>query len=429
MLDIYTTGSVKRVSPEAPVPILSIEKTEYLPGGSGNVALNLKALGAMPLCLGRVGPDLEGRRLKSLLKRAGVDVSGLFIQSQTSTPVKNRLIAQSQQLMRVDDESLIPINTDLETQALAFITTHLDEIKVIAISDYGKGFLSRRLLTVLIGEGKKRGIPVIVDPKGDDFSRYLGATMIKPNLREAIEAAKLSSAASLDEVGFELLRLTQTEQVIVTCAEKGMTCFGQENRRFNMPVKPREVNDVTGAGDTALAVIAMACAAGLDVQEGIYLANVAASIAIERIGCAHISLSDIAERLLETQVQNKIFDQRHSFIFQQALKNKKLIILGLNTKRDLPTSFMTEIRTLALGDKDRKLVVYLSGGDQKKDVLSLLSSLREVDCIVIKPDHLSKLCEQIHPTQVYALDETHFRQVSYYQSLIEESRDVMTPSV
>ncbi|MCB1083484.1 MAG: D-glycero-beta-D-manno-heptose-7-phosphate kinase [Simkania sp.] len=418
MLDTYTTGRVQRISPEAPVPILHVKETQHLPGGAGNVVLNLKALGASVVCVGRIGPDIEGKRLKSLLEAEAVDTAGLFVQKATRTPVKNRLIAGSQQLMRVDDETLISIDQSVEKKVLSYINTQLDEIEVIAVSDYGKGFLSKTLLAALIQEGNKRKIPILVDPKGDDFSRYTKATMIKPNFKEAVEAAKLGSDATLDEVGHKLVRMTQTKHIIVTRSEAGISLFDNKKQRFDFPVKVREVIDVTGAGDTVLAVTAMAYAADLDLKEGLHLANVAASIAIERLGCVRVSLSDIAERLLETDVVNKVFDEHHLFALEQALKNKKLTILGLSSKEDLSAALFAKIQTLALADSEGKLMIYLTDEKPDEHFVALLSSLHEVDYIVLKSDSLSSLCEKIHPARVFSMDGKNLLSVDHHHDLV-----------
>lgn len=418
MLDTYTTGVVQRISPEAPVPILHVNETHHLPGGAGNVVLNLKALGASVVCAGRMGPDLEGKRLKSLLQKEGVDTGGLFVQKETRTPVKTRLIAGSQQLMRVDDETLTKISSYVEAKVIAFIKSHLDAIEVIAISDYGKGFLSKKLLASLIEEGQKRDIPIVVDPKGDDFSRYKHATLIKPNLKEAVEAAKLGSGASLDQVGEELVQKTAAEHIMITRSEAGITLFNRKKQRFDFPVKSREVVDVTGAGDTVLAMTTMAYAANLDLGVGLHLANVAASLAIERIGCVRVSLSDIAERLLETDVVNKIFDERYLFALEQALKNKKLTVLGLSTEEGVSAALFAHIQKLATSHPGEKLMIYLIDQEPDEHFVTLLSSLHEVDFIVIQSDSLSSLCDRIHPSHVYILEGERLVSVDHHSHLV-----------
>ena len=419
MLDIYTNGDIKRVSPEAPVPILRVEKRRYLPGGAGNVALSLAALGALPLCVGSVGCDLEGEKLRDLLETNGLSTDGLFVQKGGFTSVKNRFIARSQQLIRVDDETIIPIDVNLEERVLSLIKTHLDQIETIVISDYGKGFLSSRLLRVLIREGKDRKIPVIVDPKGEDFSRYLGVTMIKPNLEEARKAAQLKCEATLDQIGSKLLHLTQADQIIVTRSSQGITLFGRGEERFDFPVKVHEVNDVTGAGDTVLAVLAMVYAADLGLREGISLANIAASIAIERVGCACVSPSEIAERILNIQI-GKIFDEDHLFLLEKVLRDKKLIIIfASNMKEGYALSLLSKIQTMTLGEKDERLIVCLSQEHRKSDSTSLIASLHKVDYVLLKSNGFSNLLGKIRPTRVYIFEEDELRMTDQAEILGE----------
>lgn len=168
-MDTCTTGYVQRISPEVPVPILHVKETQHLPGSAGNVALNLKALGATVVCADRIGPDLEGKWFKKLLEAEGVDTSGLFVQKETRIPVKNRLIAGAQQPMRFDDKTLMLTDTAVEVSVLSFIQTHLDSIEVIAVSDYGNGFLSKTLLSALVKEGNQREIPILVNSKRMTF--------------------------------------------------------------------------------------------------------------------------------------------------------------------------------------------------------------------------------------------------------------------
>jgi len=419
MLDTYTTGNVERISPEAPVPILHVKEMHHLPGGAGNVVLNLKALGAEVVCVGRIGPDLEGERLKRILSAEGIETKGLLIQNETRTPVKNRLIAGAQQLMRVDDETLTIVSSKIEKQAMTYVKKHLDEIDVIAVSDYGKGFLSNTLLSSLIKEANKREIPIVVDPKGDDFTRYHSATMIKPNFKEAVEASKLPKTSSLDDIGKALIEKTGAKRIMITRSEAGIALFDDQGIRFDFPVKSQEVIDVTGAGDTVLAMTAMTYAAKLDLKEGLHLANVAAGIAIERVGCVRVSLSDIAERLLESDNVNKIFDEDHLFALEQALKDKKLTILGLSGEEGLSASSYAAIKKLSSSKAEEKLMIYLIDQEVDDQFLILLSSLREVDYLVVQSHSLESLCALIHPTSVYLLDEMEkLLAVDHHQELV-----------
>jgi rfaE bifunctional protein kinase chain/domain len=404
MLDTYTTGRVQRISPEAPVPILHVQKSEDLPGGTGNVVLNLLALGGEVMAVGRVGNDKEGRRLKELLEKEGVDTSGIFVQEGVSTPLKNRLIADSQQLIRVDQECITPLSPEIESQVLNYIHHIAHEVEVIAISDYAKGFLTKSLLQKVIKLANEREIPTIVDPKGDDFSKYRGATMIKPNYKEAAQASQLPSHSSLDEIGASLLAQTAAETIVVTRSESGISLFEKNQERFDFPVKSKEVKDVTGAGDTVLAMTTIAFASGLHLKEGLELCNVAAGIAIERLGCVRVSLSELAERLLETNVSNKIFDEDHLFALEQALLGKRLTILRIDTQSGVSSRLFSHIQKLSKKAPDERLMIYLIDSDPDEDYLSLLSSLHEVDFIVIQSESLSSLTERVHPNNVFTLN-------------------------
>jgi len=404
MLDAYTFGKVSRISPEAPVPVLHVQSLKDLPGGAGNVALNLKALGADVFTIGRIGNDQNGIKLKTLLQDEGINTDGIFTQNHYKTSVKNRLIANSQQLLRIDTEELIPFDQRLEEKVLNFIKKKLQEIEVIAVSDYAKGFLSFSLLQKVIQLGNQASIPILVDPKGDDFTKYQGATLIKPNLKEAIISAKLGQDASLDAIGSSLIDHTKSQFLVITRSEEGLTLFNQQKERFDFPVQSKDVKDVTGAGDTVLATIAIAFASHLTLHEGLRLANIAAGIAVEHIGCARISLSDLAHRLFETDLINKIFNENHLFALKQVLKGKNLTILGLNTKKGISNLLFTQIQKLSKKDDQQRLMIYLIDKEPDHHFISFLSSLHEVDFIVLQSDSLVHLSEHIHPAHTYILD-------------------------
>ena len=181
MLDQYTYGDIYRISPEAPVPILNIDKKNSMPGGAGNVALNLLELGAKVDLLGRIGEDKEGKELLSILEKSKLNTENLIEQKHCPTILKNRLIAESQQVLRVDFEKILPLSKDLEEKIIKKLPNLIKDKQVIAISDYGKGFLSKKLLFEIIRISKDFNVPTIIDPKGEDFSKYRGASILKPN--------------------------------------------------------------------------------------------------------------------------------------------------------------------------------------------------------------------------------------------------------
>ncbi len=299
MLDVYTMGSVKRISPEAPVAVLRVDEESERPGGSGNAILNLRSLGMEVTAVGRIGSDLSGRHLKQTLLEEGVDTQGIVTQEGFQTPVKKRMIADNQQLLRVDYEKPRPLDTALEKELIVQLPEILEGANVVAISDYAKGFLTTSFLASLIEMANERSIPTIVDPKALDFSKYKGATLIKPNQGEAYSASRLGDSESLHNVAAKLLEETAIETLMVTRSKEGISLFSQGAPQRDFPVSHvHEVKDVTGAGDTVLAVISAALANQMTLEKGVRLANLAAGMAIERLGCARISLSELEAALV-----------------------------------------------------------------------------------------------------------------------------------
>lgn len=418
MRDTYTTGKGKRVSPEAPVIVLQVQNEESRPGGAGNVVLNLVSLGAEVVAIGRVGHDIAGKSIVEALMQEGVNTDGMIFQSRYTTPVKNRLIADSQQLIRVDFETISPIPEHVEQQIVEQLPTLLQGVDVIAISDYGKGLLSRSLLMTVIEMARSKEIPVIVDPKGEDFTKYQGATVLKPNLQEAYAAAQLSREVPLDQVAEAIFRKVSVDMLMITRSESGISLFTRDKKQYDFPVRSKEVIDVTGAGDTVLAMISVALGNELDLKYGAQLANIAAGIAIERLGCARITLSDLANRLLEYDVDNKVFDEEHLFALQQALKNKRYGVLGLYSSQGMSTALFKSIRQLASRDPDMKLIVYIRDPEPDEEFVSLLSSLTEVDFVVLQCESLKTLCEIIHPHEVFLMENDQLIVLDHFKALL-----------
>ncbi len=293
MLDLYTFGSVERISPEAPIPILHVSEERRHAGGVGNAILNLRSLGMQVVALSRVGDDAEGALLLAELESEGVDVSGVVVEKSFPTPRKNRMIASGQQIVRVDHESTSPLSPFLEKRVIERLALYLEEIAVVAISDYAKGFLTPTLLSALIGLTRERGIPLVVDPKGVDFGRYHGATLIKPNLLEATLSARLAPGATIDQIAEQILADVAIDHLMITRSSEGISLFSHEEGRHDFPARLHQVKDVTGAGDTVLAVVTASLASGLDLKEASELANVAAGIAISRLGCARVTATEL----------------------------------------------------------------------------------------------------------------------------------------
>lgn len=289
MLDQYWFGSVDRISPEAPVPVLAVHKQEMRAGGAANVAHNLLALGANTNLLSVVGDDEAGREIKSIVEKNGAQTN-LITDSSIKTIVKLRMVAQNQQLLRADfdhqpsDETLAQCLSDFEQQLVA--------ANVVLLSDYGKGGL--RHVSKMIAMARSRNLPVVIDPKGTDYSRYRGATLITPNMKE-FEAVvgKSDSEAEFSAKAHALLKELELEYLLVTRSEKGMSLFCQNGQQIDSPAKAIEVYDVSGAGDTVIAIIALALVSDATVEEKLELANTAAGIVVGKLGTATATIDEV----------------------------------------------------------------------------------------------------------------------------------------
>lgn len=296
MLDRYWHGATNRISPEAPVPVVKVEQIEDRPGGAANVALNIAALGAPAWLVGVTGQDEAADSLAERLHAAGVDAHFQRIASQP-TIVKLRVMSRHQQLLRLDFEE--PFTTD-GAALLADVTALLDKVRVLILSDYGKGALPNH--QALIQAARARNIAVLADPKGKDFSIYRGASLITPNLAE-FEAVvgRCSDEAELVAKGLKLLAELELGALLVTRGEHGMTLLRQGYPALHLPARAREVFDVTGAGDTVISTLATALAAGEELPQAVALANLAAGIVVGKLGTATVSAPELRRAVQREQ--------------------------------------------------------------------------------------------------------------------------------
>ena len=405
MLDTYTIGKARRISPEAPVAVIHVQREENRPGGAGNVILNMISLGSEVVALGRIGNDRHGKILKDCLEQENVDMRGIVTQPGYFTPIKNRIIAENQQIVRVDHEQILLLEEQLEQHIIEQLPSLLEGVQVVALSDYGKGFLTRTLLSALIEHSKVRGIPVITDPKGTDFAKYSGSTIIKPNLGEAYAAANLPSHAPLEKVAERILSQANADVLLITRSESGISIFEREGSRHDFPVRIHEVKDVTGAGDTVLAMLAFAVGNKLSLAEAVQLSNVAAGIAIEHLGCARVTLTELARRLLKYDVVNKVFDEEHMYALQQVLKDQKITLLSVSGKEGLTSTLFNAIRNLSQKPQTH-LLIYIRDEQPSENFIDILSSLREVEFIILSNHGMQNLCNSIKPDEIYLVDST-----------------------
>lgn len=418
MLDYYTHGSVGRISPEAPVPVLKVAKEESLPGGAGNVALNLVSLGMDVLVAGRIGDDAIGTLLKEAFEKEAINTETMLVDDGYKTPLKNRLIAESQQLLRIDIEDAVPLADAFERKLLQAIHERLNDIDIIAISDYAKGAVTHSFCSHLIEMARHFDIPVIVDPKGTDFSKYAGATLIKPNQHEAYLAAHAEKNVPLTAVAKELLDVTQTEHLIITRSEDGISMFTRDGETQCSPAKSKEVRDVTGAGDTVLACLTAALANKVALQDAIQIANCAASIAIEHLGCYRVTLSEISKRLLQLDTGSKIYSSSQLSALEQVLKKRPYTLIILEDIHELTIDLFTEIQSYTSINVDRQIVVYVKADPVNGDIVSLLSSFNNIDFIIEQPECMRQLMDSVKPKQVLLWDKTCFKDRSIGTPLI-----------
>jgi D-beta-D-heptose 7-phosphate kinase/D-beta-D-heptose 1-phosphate adenosyltransferase len=307
MVDRFLWGRVDRISPEAPVPVVRVERETLKLGGAANVAANIRALGAEAVLFGICGADEAGRNLRALLAERGIQATGLVETTERPTTLKTRIIAHNQQVVRADHEQDTPVADDVIAQ-LAERLDRAGPFDGLILSDYGKGVLTDEALAGFIAAGRRSGIPIVVDPKKGDFSQYQGVTSLTPNQKEAEQACALPiiDAVTLQEAGRRLLERTGAEAVLITRGEHGMALFGQGGRSDHLATRATTVYDVTGAGDTVIAVYTAALAAGAGFLDAAQLANHAAGLAVRELGTAAITADQLRSALRGRDAQDEV---------------------------------------------------------------------------------------------------------------------------
>ncbi|MGA9773552.1 MAG: D-glycero-beta-D-manno-heptose-7-phosphate kinase [Blastocatellia bacterium] len=295
MLDEFIWGRVRRISPEAPVPVVEVERQTLALGGAGNVASNLVALGARPTPVGVVGDDADAERMRSRFRELNVGTSGLVVDLARPTTLKTRVIAHNQQVVRADRESRASISAEVEDGIIARFQSEIETADAVVISDYNKGLLTARVLARLLPLARERGVMVCLDPKLRNFAHYQPVTVITPNHQEAAEAAAVAieDEKSLIEAGHRLLDSIDCRAVLITRGEEGMTLFTDGGEVTHIPTVAREVYDVTGAGDTVIATLALALASKASLVEAAMLANHAAGVVVGKVGTATVTRDEL----------------------------------------------------------------------------------------------------------------------------------------
>ena len=294
MLDDYIYGTVERISPEAPVPVVNVKEEKFVLGGAANVVNNLASLGAKTICFGVIGNDANGERLLGAFADKKIDVSGLIRDKERTTIVKRRIIGSNQQLLRIDWEDITPISTFLEYALLRNIESKIDELDAVILSDYDKGVLTPMVAKEIVRMCRDRGKIVTVDPKPKNAMNYYGATSMTPNRKEAKECLGKERATNMEEIGKELKEKLKLDNLLLTRSEEGMSLF-IEDKIVNIPTFAKEVYDVTGAGDTVISVFTLAAASGVSWHEAAKIANTAAGVVVGKMGTSTVTKDEILE--------------------------------------------------------------------------------------------------------------------------------------
>lgn len=305
ILDQFVWGKVARISPEAPVPVVQVQRESYMPGGSLNVANNIRTLGGTVYPCGIVGRDLAGRMLLKAMRREGIETGGITYDPSRPTSVKTRIIAHSQQVVRFDREKIEDISKKDSDKLLKFIQQRIPSVDVVIIEDYGKGVIQPQLLKQILKMAKQHKKPVLIDPKEKHFGYYTGATAITPNRKEAFAAVENGKhekqELSIQDVGRKLIKKLNLEAVLMTLGEDGMALFEKNGAVTKIPTAAREVYDVSGAGDTVIAVFGLALAGGADMKHAAILSNLAAGIVVGKLGTATVSQEEIQQAIEENK--------------------------------------------------------------------------------------------------------------------------------
>lgn len=301
MLDEYVWGDVNRISPEASVSVVDISHRSYTPGGAANVAANVASLGARVLLGGVVGKDEQAKRLYAALAERGINTEGIVVDDSRPTTTKTRIVARQQQIVRLDSEIRAPLCLELENALLSWVEKQIKEVDACVLSDYNKGLVSPRLAQAVIRLARQANKPIIVDPKGRHFSKYRGATLVTPNLKEAEQALQRkinhennqNDQNDLVTAGWHLLALLQSRALLITRGAEGMSLFQKGTKVLHIPAVAREVFDVTGAGDTVVSLLALAMAGGIELTKAVYLANQAAGMVVSKFGTATLTIDEL----------------------------------------------------------------------------------------------------------------------------------------
>ncbi len=338
MLDEYVWGRTDRISPEAPVQVVDVVKEDMRLGGAGNVAVNLLELGCHVSVVSVIGDDLDGHKLVDITNNLNIKNDGIFLNQGRKTTRKTRVLSSNQQVLRIDRECRIDIDEEAGNAIIAYLETCRENFQVILVSDYLKGVLTNKVLKAIFAFSRLKGIPVVVDPKGENYSKYCGATLLTPNRKEVELATgvKIVDDSSLLEVGNSLMGELKLGALVITRSEEGMSIFTQEGVK-HLPTQAREVFDVTGAGDTVLALLGLGLAAGLNMMDAGWLSNIGAGVVVGKVGTSSVSSTEVLETAKQqySDIEQKIQTAKAMAVILEHKRAKGMKIIFTNGCFDL----------------------------------------------------------------------------------------------
>jgi len=434
ILDRYLYGDTTRISPEAPVPVVHVRKTEERPGGAGNVALNISKLGVQSCLIGITGNDDSADVLEKYLTDENVECQ--FVrQDGLPTVTKLRVLSQHQQLIRLDYESTaIEINVE---KVNALFIQQLQKTKVVVLSDYAKGSL--RNISNLIQQARDKGCIVLIDPKGTDFSRYQGASVLTPNLKEFEKV--VGECDDIDEIvskGKSLCQSLELEALLVTRGKDGMTLIRQDEQAVHLPSRALDVFDVTGAGDTVIATLAAAIASGHDIVHATALANEAAGLVVAKLGTAYVTVEELNRAVMEHHVKNKgILNDDHLMSVVSEIKKQGETLVMTNGCFDILHAGHVQYLQQAkqLGDyllvavNDDASVSRLKGAErpvnQLADRMAVLDALEAVDWVIpFSEDTPENLINKVLPEVLVKGGDYHVDEIAGAEAVIKNKGEV-----
>lgn len=414
MLDEYLWGDVDRISPEAPVQVVSIKNEGYALGGAGNVVNNAVALGANVSVAGVIGTGRNGQLLRDKFNELGVDTEGIVEEPDRLTTQKTRIIASHQHVLRIDRETNTGISDATLEKISRFIEDKIPHVDVVLVSDYGKGLITQKLLSRLIASAQKHQKMSIVDPKGLDFSKYSGASLLTPNKKEAALASgvEIVDASTLEKSADKIFETVGLDKLLITCGTEGMVLFDKHRAPFRVRAEARQVYDVSGAGDTVLAVLGLAIASGASIHTAVALANTAAGIVVGKVGTATVSRQELASALKSDDpgrpAKYKLLSELPALM--EELKKKGQQVVLTNGCFDLlhaghirlfsASKQMGDVLIVAIDDDESVKNLKGSGRPviRAEERVRILSALDSVDYVVVfSANELEKLIEIVQP--------------------------------